>query len=324
MPPIALGQSERIRPPVLMPPLRRCRAIEAVARGVLAQWVARGDAGEMAASGTEATWRSAFEWPGRGVPIAALTRQFDLGDAAGAHWLRADPAHVRADMATARMLACGELGLSVGETASIERDLKPLFGDAGFLFEAPTPQRWYLRAASDAALPEGADPDEVLGDDLKLHLPAGASGRRWRMLFNETQVLLHNHAVNTARSARGAVSVNSLWFWGAGSLPDWVRGRHRSVMTKDPALIALARLAGLHTAALEPVQLAELANDDLLIDLSTLRDVSLETDWLAPIDAALRRGRVGRVELVFHSGERHAIRAAHRWRVWRRVRGLDT
>ena len=143
------------------------------------------------------------------------------------------------------------------------------------------------------------------------------------MLFNETQVLLHNHAVNAARSARGAVSVNSLWFWGAGSLPDWVRGHHRSVMTLDPALIALARLAGMRVAPSDPAQLSELANDDLLIDLSTLRDATLDTAWLAPINVALRRGQVARVELVFNSGERHVIRAAHRWRIWRPVRGLD-
>ncbi len=308
---------------LLLPPLARCRAIDAVAEGVLARWLARGDAGMAEPAGVAAAWRSAIDWTGSGFPAAALTREFDLGDAAGASWLRADPAHVRADMTTARMLACGELGLTDMETAGIARDLKPLFGDAGLLFEAPNPRRWYLRAEPGTALPDAADPGEVLGDDLKLHLPAGAAGRRWRMLFNEAQIVLHNHAVNAARAARGAVPVNSLWFWGAGVLPVAVRSEFRSVMSTEPALVALSRIGGLRTLAPDPSLLPDLLDparaEPLLIDVAGLRDATLERAWLAPIGRALRARMVERVELVFESGERHAIRNAHRWRIWRRI-----
>jgi hypothetical protein len=39
---------------------------------------------------------------------AALTRQCDVGDAAGSAWLRADPAHVRPEMTGARLLGIGD------------------------------------------------------------------------------------------------------------------------------------------------------------------------------------------------------------------------
>ena len=309
---------------LLLPSLSRCRAIPGIADGVLARWLARGDARASAAAGSEAVWRSVFDWPGRDWPVAALTREADRGDAGNAHWLRADPAHVRADMTTARMLACGALGLSIDETERIARDLKPLFGDAGFLFEATTPERWTLRALAGSELPAGADPDDVLGDDLKLHLPAGAAGRRWRVLFNEAQVLLHNHPVNAERERRGAVSVNSLWFWGGGALPVRVKSAYGRLLGGDNALRTLARIGGLACAPRTTDALADAipANESTIIDLGALRDASLESAWLAPIDAALRRGRVDPVDLVFASGERVSIRRTHHWRVWRRVATL--
>jgi len=314
---------------VLLPTIGRLRTSPALANGILSRWLSRADHLPIDNTGSEALWRSVFTWPGRCLPTAALTRAFDAGDALNAKWLRADPAHVRADMSTARMLACGEVGLSIEETRAIARDLKPLFGDAGLLFDAPRPNRWYLRALSVTDWPTAADPDDVLGDDLKLHLPAGAAGKRWRMLFNEAQMILHQHAVNAARAARGAVSVNSLWFWGGGSLPVAVASPYRALLTEQPALTTLAHLAGIRVAPATPSALAELADrastePAAIIDLAHLRDVALESDWLEPIDRALRRGHVRDVVLAFASGERAHVRSRDRWRFWRPLRGLGS
>lgn len=312
---------------MLLPAIDRLRTSPALANGILARWLSRADHLPIANSGTEALWRSVITWPGRTLPTAALTRAFDGGDALSANWLRADPAHVRADMSTARMLACGEVGLNIEETRAIERDLKPLFGDAGMLFDALRPDRWYLRALSATDWPNGADPDDVLGDDLKLHLPAGAAGKRWRLLFNEAQMILHQHAVNTARAARGAVSVNSLWFWGGGSLPVSVASPYRAVLTDQPALTTLAHIAGMRVVPATRSSFAELAElpspeRTAIIDLAHLRDIALESEWLAPIERAVRRGAVRDVVLAFASGERVHVRSRDRWRFWRPLRGL--
>jgi hypothetical protein len=308
---------------LLLPDWRRCSASDVVASGTLSRWCGRGDRLDDEPAGNEALLRAHFQWPGSALPCAALGRQVDVGDAAGSSWLRADPAHVRADMATARMLACGELGLSISECAEIARDLKPLFGDAGFEFDASRSNRWYLRAAMGSALPDCVSPDEALGDDLKLHLPQGASGKRWRQLFNDSQIILHNHVVNERRAARGAVSVNSLWFWGAGVLPDWVRSSLTRVFSDAIEIQALASLADVPTQPLDiglfEQALAEPSNSRLLIDLTALRDDALETQWLQRIDRALRQRRLDSIELLFASGQRFRIRAVHRIRFWRRV-----
>jgi hypothetical protein len=314
------------RASLLLPDWKRCTASTVVANGTLSHWCGRGDRLDDEAAGNESLLRGFFQWGGAALSCAALSRQLDVGDAAGSKWLRADPAHVRADMATARMLACGELGLTASECSEIAKDLKPLFGDAGFEFDASQPSRWYLRAALGSELPDCASPDEAIGDDLKLHLPQGVSGKRWRQLFNDSQIILHNHAVNERRMARGAVSVNSLWFWGAGALPDWVRSSLSRVFSSGVEIQALASLAEVPLQPLDAdlfeQALAQSSSSRLLIDLGELRDDALESDWLQRIDRALRRRRLDSIDLLFASGQRFRIRPMHRFRFWRRIEAL--
>ncbi len=167
---------------LLLPPRARLAAEAALAQGPLASWWHRGDRAADAEPGREAALRGQFQFTGKTLPVAALTRQLDAADAAGAVWLRADPAYARADMTTARLLACGELGLRAAEAQALIQPLRPLFGDAGFPIDAPVPQRWYLRCPPGAQLPAFSAPADVLGDDLGRHLdepcPPGAGATR--------------------------------------------------------------------------------------------------------------------------------------------------
>ncbi|MGX5731245.1 phosphoglycerate mutase [Pseudoxanthomonas beigongshangi] len=246
-------------------------------------------------------------------PVAALTRQLDAGDAEGATWLRADPARVSPDMNGARMLAYGEaLGLDGEDVAQLLPALKPLFGDAGLLLDAPQPTRWYLRLPPDARLPLFAPIGDVLGDDLFAHLPEGDDGRRWRALLTEAQIVLHNHPWNARRIAAGKAPVNSLWFWGGGRLPQSVGTRFRQVKGQDTVLRALARAAGVGAEG-------EGGTVDALIDLRHLRQLDmLARDALQPLLAALVRGELRVLELDFEDGERFTLRRDQRWRFWRR------
>ncbi|UXI66413.1 phosphoglycerate mutase [Tahibacter amnicola] len=309
---------------LLLPPLDRLARHGDAARGALAVMVARGDRRDPSAPGREALIREHFQFTGTGIPTAALTRYLDAPDAAGAGWLRADPAYLRADMATARLMACGDMGLSAEECAELLRPLRPLLGDAGFPIDAPVPSRWYLRAAADAKLPVFAEPGRVLGDDLRQHMPEGPAGARWRALLNEVQIVLHNHPLNAERIARGQVPVNSLWFWGFGVLPDWVKTRHSAVYCEDPILTALARIAQVRTtgrgeAAVEtlsatPTPLLDLDDADALAGWSTR--------WEPLLADVLSTKRVSAIHLHFASGQRYTFQPGHRWRFWRRIKPL--
>ena len=253
-----------------------------------------------------------FDLLPRGWPVAALTRQAAANDAAGAAWLRADPAYVRPDLNGARLLAIGEaLRLTQADVDAFLPSLRPLFGDAGFPLDAPTPSRWYLRVPREAKLPAFAGPDEALGADLFEHLPEGGEGRRWRALLSEAGVVLHNHPRNAERAARGLPPVNALWFWGGGVLPDHVRSPHAQVRSNDLLLQALANAASRGSDAGSGSVLV----DSVLVDYRAL--AAPDEGFLGWV-AATERGDIAQLNLDFADGARIAVNRGHRWRFWRR------
>lgn len=302
---------------LLLPPLRH--VAEQTASGELDLWTSRGDRLADARPGREAMLRESFEFVGTQTPFAALTRSLDSTDAAGTLWLRADPAWVVADAVTLRLLACGNMDLSPPDSEQLARALKPLFGDAGFPLEATTPARWYLRCPPGAQLPTFSPPEAALGDDVSRHLPEGEAGRRWQHLLNEAQVILHNHALNVERTRRGQSPVNSLWFWGAGKLPDWVRTTASVVASSDEIVHALARIANAPIASSPADAMAAVAPEArILIDLD-VPGSELGSEWQEPITRALADRAIADLQLKFASGERFRYRRGHRWRFWRKV-----
>lgn len=242
--------------------------------------------------------------------------------------MRADPAYVRPDINGVRLLAHGDaLALTGEDAAALLPALMPLFGDAGFPIDAPLPQRWYLRLPREARLPVFVDPADALGADLFEHLPGidadiggpghQDSGRRWRALLSEAQVLLHNHPWNARRIAVGKLPVNSLWFWGGGVLPDHVSTSSRLVYSDDVLGQALAAASSIDAAAL-PERFPTVAADGLF-DLRHLRDVdALARDWVLPAMAAVGRGDCAHLRLDCLDGTGFVLTRGHRWRFWRK------
>lgn len=296
----------------LLLPLRSRFAGQALP-AALARALAQADR-ETGDAGERAQMRRHFQLIPDHWPIAALTRQRDAGDAAQSAWLRVDPAHVAPDMGGARMLSHGEaLALTAEDAAQLLPALRPLFGDAGFPLDAPHPSRWYLRLPRESRLPAFATPDEVLGEDLFAHLPEGDLGRRWRALLTEAQVVLHNHPWNSVRASLGKPAVNSLWFWGAGALPDFVRTHYRQVKGNDILLRSLASAAGV------PNEAGETEEVDALVDLRHLRDLGmLARDAVQPLLEAVRKRELQSLSLDFEDGAIFHLRREQRWRFWRR------
>jgi len=245
-------------------------------------------------------------------PVAALTRQLDVGDAGDAIWLRADPANVVPDMQGARMMGHGDtLRPDAEDVAQLLPALQPLFAGFGFILDAPVPSRWYLRLPPGTTLPDFHSPDDVLGDDLFAHLPDGDAGRRWRALLTEAQVVLHTHGWNQQRVADGKRAINSLWFWGGGALPQSVHTAHAQVRSREALLQALAKAAGLQADNEQQV--------DALVDLRQLRSLDqLGNDAIRPLLSALQRGELRRLVLDFEDGVRFEIDKGQRWRFWKK------
>ncbi|VXB30205.1 conserved hypothetical protein [Luteimonas sp. 9C] len=279
------------------------------------------------AAGRRAQLARHIELPGGTWPLAALSRQVDVGDAGGSDsaWLRADPAWLRPDINGVRLMAHGDtLGLTRADCDALLPALQPVFGDAGFALDAPDPARWYLRVPRASPLPEFPDPSEALGTDLADHDDDSAAARRWRALATEAQITLHNHPWNARRVAAGMPPVNALWFWGGGPLPDarvHVRSVQAQVHTDDPTLRALA--ASATTVAALPQAFPQ-PHDAMLFDLVGERDLRrLQTHWLQPALAALARGQLRTLSIDDEDGRVLTLRRWHRLRVWRRLRAAS-
>jgi hypothetical protein len=129
------------------------------------------------------------------------------------------------------------------------------------------------------------------------------------------QILLHQHPVNQARGERGLPPVNSLWFWGGGTLPAHVRTSLATVIGDDVLLGALAGRAGLVMQPRTPSHVA-LARAGGMIDLQDLPVDVIANDWWPSLEPLLRTQAV---QWVFASGERFVHRPWHRWRFWRKA-----
>lgn len=279
----------------------------------LARWLGQADTLEAGPADVLAAVAEGFGFGGTDeMPVAALLRQHLAGDAGESVWLAADPAWIQPDMNGARLLACQQMQLSPADTEVLGRDLQPLFAEHGIELHIDHPDYWQLRLPEGLVAPALTPPSQAMGADVLAFVPAGAEGRRWRILFNEAQTLLHAHPLNAQRQANGLPPVNSLWFWGGGRLPSRLRSRWQGVISDDPVLQAAAAAAGLTTGERVPATLEGLCGP-WLIDLQTLDGESLQP-WLAVLARLCRRHAL---QWRLSDGRRWQQRPWHHWRFWR-------
>lgn len=278
----------------------------------LRAWLARADRLPAGGSGYLGGLGDHFPGVDATVPAAAITRQFLAGDAGDDLWLSADPAWVQPDMNGVRLLACGQMQLDMDAAQAFAEVLRPVFDEAGMQLEISTPDRWHLRLPPDTSLPDFAAPEQALGEDLAQHVPQGAQGRRWRVLLNDIQVLLHQHPLNAQRQAHGWAPINSLWLWGGGRLPT-LSSQLSGVVSDDLLLRALAARAGVSLQARTP-ETVTAAPANWLVDLQDLPANAIATTWWPTLQSVLSQRAV---RLHFASGERWQRKPWHRWRFWR-------
>lgn len=291
--------------------------------------------------GAGATLFDLFGLPAAGVdgdlPVAAVTRLVDAGDAAGNWWLRADPVHLRADMRRIVLQDAHCLGIDGNEAQALVAALNATFAADGLVLDAPHPGRWYLPLPEDPGLRTHALA-EAAGQEVHPLLPEGSSGRRFRTLLTEIQMVLHEHPVNRRREARRLPTINSVWFWGGGGLPQGARSPSDGVYASDPLTWGLARLAGV---AVNPLlahagdwrAAAEGETDVLVVLEDTGYDRAddnfyawsghvnaLETSWFAPALAMLRSGELETLQLYPCDGRMFRVGRGGFWQFWRRAR----
>ena len=232
--------------------------------------------------------------------------------------------------------------ISAAEAQGLAAALDPLLAGT-FALHAVRPDQWCLRIEGQGQSEASAKPPvDLAGANIDPHLPP----KHWHPLLTELQMALYEHPANTAREQRGEPVVNSVWLWGAGKLPAAASGPWQSVSADDPVALGLGRLAGMRHRApgAGATDWLERAPEDgrHLVVLDSLRGVrlslgfrrtcafakrlrNLESNWFAPLLAALKSGRIGM--LTIHIPEAAAafeIARGDLRRFWRRPRPLAT
>ena len=306
--------------------------------------LARARRRSFSAHGTEVWLFQAFEVERqRDWPVAPLTLKLDGGDPGEAYWLRADPVHLHPKRDHLLLADSSAFPISQHEADALADALSQHFAADGMQFCAPHPTRWYLRLETDPEIITSVLGDAV-GSDVNRFLPTGKNALHWHRIWNEIQMLLHDHAVNRARESRGEPAINSVWLWGGGTKPG-ARGRHFSTAWgDDPLALALAANEDIpaapaaasgehwltmlcdryHSGDRHLLVLAQLTQaaryGDVAAWRASLSDLNIK--WIAPVLAALRQRRIARLILVVPNepgGARYELARPDLLKFWRPV-----
>jgi len=239
----------------------------------------------------------------RDWPVAPYTLLGDGGSPERHFWMRADPVHLRVGSDSIVLFAGPASSVSRAEAEALAEALNRHFGDSLSLL-APYPGRWYVRM-EPAPEVQTTPPATAQGKEIQARLPSGRGAKRLRALMNEAQMLLHEHAVNAGREARGEPALNSLWFWGGGAIESTPTRPFSAVIAEDPLARGLALASGIPARALPEnahLTLVSLKEEDvalIVLDAPQIPDgfAALERNWFEPLLAALLAGRIGMLSL---------------------------
>ncbi|MDE2069650.1 MAG: hypothetical protein KGJ04_00080 [Gammaproteobacteria bacterium] len=266
-----------------------------------------------------------FGMPPQEFPVAALEWLGLAGARNPGHWWRADPVHLLVDRDQVVMLPHHTLGVTPEEARALAASINACYADDHMALETPRPDAWHLRTPQ-AWHCRTWDPARVEDWAITEFMPSGAAAEPVRKLMTEIQMLLHTHPVNQAREAAGQPTINSVWIWGGGPLPDRAARAPARIIASLPLVRGLAQLAG-QTSEPWPADLdAQAVKGEWLVALSAYdfgADLTrLERELMVPLWRTLLRGRVR--EIRFYPGgnsvyELTPLPARH---FWRRARAL--
>jgi hypothetical protein len=131
-------------------------------------------------------------------------------------WAVITPCHWAVQTNHITMVHPRALNLAAEESRALLAAMQPYFAGSGITLVYDTPMRWLARGPVFAGLAT-ASPYRVVGGRVDDWIPKGPAARELRRLQQEMQMLLYTHPLTDARSARGALAVNSFWVSGTGA-----------------------------------------------------------------------------------------------------------
>jgi len=276
------------------------------------------------------------------APIMLHTDDPSLAKTSKDYWIRADPVHLRIEQNHIMLADSQIFQISKEEAGQITRDLNINLGNQDFSFLPLRPDRWYIQK-SRALEVQTYTLSQVTCMNINNFLPTGNESITWHRIFNEIQMLLHEHPINQARESRGELAINSVWFWGGGNMPQSIHSPYSHVWSDDdlPRALSLASHTNhskLPSSATEWLQAGIVGNHLMVLDAllskakyknaygwrETLKD--MEQNWFSPLYAALKKGKINQLTITTlnkNSSQDFVIMRSNSWKFWLRPKPLS-
>lgn len=249
------------------------------------------------------------------------------------YWLRADPVNLQADRDIALLVAHEELALSQNEANKLVSQINEHFIDEPWQLYSFSPHRWYLKLDKSISL-KTTPLAKVLGEDITLHNPEGDDAEYWHKIVNELQMLIHGSNVNFERDSRNILTVNSVWLWGGGCLPEVkLDSDYDKVITNNFIFSGIGYHCGCDVLPLDNAFVGNVKsnNDFIVLDMLSeqvqRRDLysfvqtlnELENDFLVQCHDLLLNGTISKIKLITDAGVFFiSKKQLRRW--WKRIK----
>lgn len=250
-------------------------------------------------------------------PIAPITLQAEhLSTVKNSkdYWIRADPVHLRIEQNHIMLADSHAFDITMEEAQQYTDDLNLHLHQAGLALLPAHPDRWYMQVKNTPKI-NTYTLNQVVCENINYFLPAGEEQIAWHNIFNEAQMILHEHPLNQARESRGELAINSIWLWGGGVLPDAIKSRYVQIWSDDAFSRALAEISQVRHERLpsgaEVCQQFSGKGDYLailnhLLAPSKYKDgenwqknlAALEQHWFMPLYRAVKKGDIKQLTIT--------------------------
>jgi hypothetical protein len=284
-----------------------------------------------------ARWAGLPQYAGA-APASVAAAPHAAAAASRAVWL-ATPLHLTAGLTSVHFDRRSILRLARAESEALAVSFRDTFRGSGFELHPLASGELLLCGPAGSAPSRTTEPARMLLTSIDEALAVGAGAAALRRLGAEIEMWLHAHPINAQRADRGAPVIATLWLWGGGAPalapPIPARALLDVAFGSDAYVQGLWRLAGGETRpmpvdfsavvrearaqrALSVVEVAELLQSEPSWGLADAL-AQIDRRLVSPALDALHRGELERLALLAND-RCLAVRAADRWRLWRRKR----
>ena len=272
-------------------------------------------------------------------PVGAISYLlFKGGDPLNSWKMRADPVVIQPNRDHLLLMGNAGLEISLQEAQQIVQDINSTYADTPWTLETLTPKQWIISQEKPQRL-KTHSLSEVSGKNINDYLPSGEDEKSWHVLMNELQMFLHAHPANQHRQMQGLPAVNSLWFWGSGTLPE-VPGNEKPFVqcwSNETISLGLARLSNIpradlaadakqwlnhaiteggHFLMIEQLN-SDAAKNDPVEWWSNL--VVFNNQWLSPLIDALRQKSIIELNVIDSNGDRYQLTRSSLNKWWKLI-----